>query len=270
MALGSGKIVSKDLEKIVKERGYDISPVTDNSPFFYKFDVGMPKPVSLVFWSSIVLFGLIILIPPLYWKKGAIQRRPFLKNKRYFDKGLLRSAVLFSMLGIGFMLLEISFIQRFVLFLGQPVLSLAILLSSLLGGAGMGSVWSGRFPPNKISKGIAMISLSIVGMVFGYTFLLPIIFNQLLGLDLTTRLLATIFMIIPFGFLTGSPFPLGIRWLKERSLENHIPWMWGINGVSSVMGSVTTIVVAISFGFTEALLVSAGCYFITFLIFLRS
>jgi len=269
MALGSGKIVFKDLEKMVKERGYDISPVTDNSPFFYKFEVGMPKPVSLVFWSSVILFGLIILIPSLYWKKGAIQRETHLKHKRYFDKDLLRSVVLFSMLGMGFMLIEISFIQRFVLFLGQPVLSLAILLFSLLGGAGMGSVWSGRLPPNKINKGIAMTSLSIAGMVLGYTFLLPIILNQLLGLDLTTRLLATIFMLIPLGFLIGIPFPLGIRWLKERSLENHIPWMWGINGVSSVLGSVMTIVVAISFGFTEALLVSAGCYFITFLIFLR-
>jgi hypothetical protein len=269
MALGSGKIVFKDLEKMVKERGYDISPVTDNSPFFYKFEVGMPKPVSLVFWSSVILFGLIILIPSLYWKKGAIQRETHLKKKRYFDKDLLRSAVLFSMLGMGFMLIEISFIQRFVLFLGQPVLSLAILLFSLLGGAGMGSIWSGRLPPNKINKGIAMTSLSIVGMVLGYTFLLPIIFDHLLGLNLITRLSATVFILIPLGFLMGIPFPLGIRWLKERSLENHIPWMWGINGVSSVLGSAMTIVVAISFGFTEALLVSAVCYFITFLIFLR-
>lgn len=269
MALGNGKIVFKDLEKMVRERGYDISPVTDNSPFFYKFEVGMPKPISLVFWSSVILFGLIILIPPLYWKKGVIQGRPFLKKKRYFDEGILRSAVLFSMLGMGFMLVEISFIQRFVLFLGQPVLSLAILLFSLLGGAGMGSIWSGRFPPNKINKGIAVTSLFIVGMVLGYTFLLPIIFNQLLGLDLTTRLLATIFILIPLGFLMGIPFPLGIRWLKERSLENHIPWMWGINGVSSVLGSVMTIVVAISFGFTEALLVSAGCYLIIFLMFIK-
>ena len=133
----------------------------------------------------------------------------------------------------------------------------------------MGSVWSGRFPPDKINKAIAMSSLSIVVMVLVYTFLIPIIFDHLLGLNLITRLSATVFILIPLGFLMGIPFPLGIRWLKERSLENHIPWMWGINGVSSVLGSAMTIVVAISFGFTEALLVSAGCYFITFLIFLR-
>jgi hypothetical protein len=66
----------------------------------------------------------------------------------------------------------------------------------------------------------------------------------------------------------GIPFPLGIRWLKERRLETLIPWMWGINGVSAVLGSVMTIVVAMSFGFTEAILISAACYFIAFLIFL--
>ena len=166
------------------------------------------------------------------------------------------------------MLIEISFIQKFILFLGHPVLSLRVLLFSLLGGAGIGSVWSGRFSPNKINKSIALTSLCIVGMVLGYTFLLPMLFNQLLGVNLTTRLLTTIIILIPLGFLMGIPFPLGIRWLKERNLRNHIPWMWGINGASSVLGSVMTIVVAISFGFAEALLVSAGCYLIIFLIFL--
>jgi hypothetical protein len=173
------------------------------------------------------------------------------------------------MLGMGFMLIEISLIQRFVLFLGYPVLSLAVLLCSLLGGAGMGSLWSGRFAPDKTDRGIAMTSLSIVVMVLGYAFLLPIVFDQLLGLDLVIRVFASVFLLIPIGFLIGIPFPLGIRWLKARSLENHIPWMWGINGVSSVLGSVMTIVVAINFGFTEALLVSAGCYLLIFLIFIK-
>ena len=43
MALGHGKIVFEDLEKIVRDRGYDISPVTDNRPFFYQFEVGIPS-----------------------------------------------------------------------------------------------------------------------------------------------------------------------------------------------------------------------------------
>lgn len=270
MALAGGLIAFEDFAKMVKERGYDISPVTDDSPFFYKFDVGTPKPVSLVFWSSVILLVIIISIPSLNWKKGATQRKVHLKNTRLPDSGVLRSAALFSMLGMGFMLIEISLIQRFVLFLGYPLLSLAVLLCSLLGGGGMGSLWSGRFAPDKTDRGIAMTSLAIVAMVLGYAFLLSIVFDQLLGFDLVIRVFASVLLLIPVGFLLGVPFPLGIKWLTARSLENHIPWMWGINGVSSVLGSAMTIVVAISFGFTEALLLSAGCYLIIFLIFIKS
>ena len=143
--------------------------------------MGTPKPISLVFWSSVILLVIIILIPSLYRKRGATQREAPLKNTGLPDKGVLRPAALFSMLGMGFMLIEISLIQRFVLFLGYPVLSLAVLLCSLMGGAGMGSLWSGRFAPDKTDRGIAMTSLSIVVMVLGYAFLLPIVFDQLLG-----------------------------------------------------------------------------------------
>jgi predicted membrane-bound spermidine synthase len=266
MALAKGRITIDELEKMVKEKGYDISPVTDDSPFFYKLDVGIPRPVSLVFWSSVILFLLSLLVP-LYPRRGFIPKASASKERKALRKGLWRSVVLFSMLGMGFMLIEISLIQRFVLFLGYPVLSLAVLLGSLLAGAGIGSFWSGRFCPVRINRGIAVASLSVGVVVLGYTFVLPIVFDHLLGLDLSMRILAAILMLIPLGFLMGIPFPLGIRWLKDRRLENGIPWMWGINGVSSVFGSATTVVIAISLGFTEALLVSAGCYFIVFSVF---
>ncbi len=107
-------------------------------------------------------------------------------------------------------------------------------------------------------------------MLVSYAFLLPLIFDQLLGLSLAIRLLATVVILTPLGFLMGFPFPLGLRLLKEMNMENYIPWMWGINGISSVLGSAMAIVIAISFGFTEALLVSAACYFVVFLIFQSS
>jgi len=169
---------------------------------------------------------------------------------------------------MGFMLIEIPLIQRFALFLGYPVLSLAVLLGSILGSAGVGSFWSRRIRPVSTGPGIAMASLSIIFMVICYSFILSALFEQLLGLGLVIRILASIFILFPLGFLMGIPFPLGIRWLKERHLENHIPWMWGVNGVSSVFGSVLAIIIAISFGFTEALLASAGCYFFVLLIFI--
>jgi predicted membrane-bound spermidine synthase len=266
-SLGRGQKTFRDLENMVRERGYDISPVSDNDPFFFKFEKGMPNSVSLVFWPSIMLLVFMGFIPLIWGKKQTHPTKPSSGKKRASPPDLLQSVVLFSMLGIGFMLMEISFIQRFVLFLGQPVLSLSVLLFSLLVGAGIGSLWSGRLPADKIGKGIAIASLSVAGMVLGYTFLLPVVFNQLLGFNPAVRLCATVFMLIPLGFWAGFPFPLGIRLLKELGREKHIPWMWGINGAGSVVGSTLTIVVAISWGFTAALFACACCYFIIFLLF---
>jgi hypothetical protein len=198
---------------------------------------------------------------------------PFVKRdkpKAAEAPDLMKLVVLFLLIGIGFMLIEISFIQRFGLFLGQPVLSLSVLLFSLLTGAGLGSLWSGRVAPDKIKKSLSRASFLIGSFVMIYTFLLSALFNRLLGMDLSVRILASILVLIPLGFWMGFPFPLGIRLLKEKGMEKQIPWMWGVNGVSSVFGSVLTIVVAIGFGFTEALLLSACCYFIIFFIFLKS
>ena len=268
--ISAGEIDLSDLESVLKEDGSDISPVTDNSPFFYKFEKGIPQPVSQVFWAAIIMILLVVLVPPLYWRKRLLQREPLAGNSRGFNRNPLRFVVLFLMLGAGFMLAEISLIQRLVLFMGQPVLSLAVLLFSLLVGAGIGSIYSGRFTSDKIIKVIAIVSISIVAVLVSYTFLLPLIFNQLLGLSLAIRLLATVVILTPLGFLMGFPFPLGLRLLKEMRMEDYIPWMWGINGISSVLGSAMAIVIAISFGFTEALLVSAACYFVVFLLFQSS
>jgi hypothetical protein len=67
----------------------------------------------------------------------------------------------------------------------------------------------------------------------------------------------------------GFPFPLGIRLLKKIKRESHILWAWGVNGVSSVLGSALTVTTAIHFGFTEALLLGALGYFLVFVTFLR-
>jgi hypothetical protein len=267
MSLGRGQKTLRDLENMVGERGYDIRPVSDDDPFFYKFEKGVPKSVSLVFWPSIMLLVIMGFIPRVYGKKQTHPPKPSAGKKSASPPDFLQSVFLFSMLGVGFMLMEISFIQRFVLFLGQPVLSLSVLLFALLVGAGLGSLWSGRLPADRIRKGIAIASLSVAVMVLGYTFLLPVVFHQLLGLDLAVRLCATVFMLIPLGFCAGFPFPLGIRLLKELGREEQIPWMWGINGVGSVVGSTMTIVLAISLGFATAGYVSACCYLIVHFMF---
>jgi hypothetical protein len=270
MAISGGSIGLSDVERVFNENGLDVSPVTDDNPFFYKSGEGIPQSVSLVFWISISILLLVILLPIIYWKKKLPYREAQPKNKTILSENVYRFVVLFLMLGMGFMMVEISTIQRFILFLGQPMLSLSVLLFSLLVGAGIGSIYSGRFASEKIPGVIAIISLSIVAALLIYAFSLSFLLKQLLGLELVVRLLATVAMLSPLGFIMGFLFPLGLRLLKEMNMENYIPWMWGINSVGSVLGSALTIVVAIGFGFTEALLLGAACYFIVFLIFQRT
>jgi len=267
--LAGGELSFHQIEEVAREMGMDLTTVSDNKPFFYKIDVGLPQPVSLVFWLSFVLLLLVLLAPPVYRYLHSARARGQSRERRSTRHRVAPSVFLFALIGIGFMLIEISLIQRFILYLGQPVLSMAVLLFSLLTGAGLGSLYSGRLTAEEIYKGITTAALSIAILAIVYIFLIPLIFNPLLGLNLGLRMLVMVLLLLPLGFLMGFPFPLGIRALKEREMERDIPWMWGINGVGSVLGSAFTIVIAISFGFAQALLLGAICYLFVCLVFIK-
>jgi hypothetical protein len=83
-------------------------------------------------------------------------------------------------------------------------------------------------------------------------------YNSLIHYGLSTK---------PYRFFAWIPFSFKDQVLEREGIGKAHSWMWGINGLSSVVGSAATIVVAISLGFAEALLISAACYFIVFLIF---
>jgi len=314
MHLARGEITLDRFIHMVKDQGYDISPTSDNKPFFYKIERGIPAPVFLVFWLSMMIWFLIILVPFLLrlcrnsvhgsrtsprtdydmlkinhlavrpecvegrmanydtvsLEEGrAIQGRKDSRGGKRLALSTWKSIAFFSMLGMGFMLCEISFIQRLTLFLGQPTFTLALLIFSLLGWAGLGSLWSGRFGPESIRRGIAISSLTVIILLCLYAFLLPPLLDQFLKHTLALRGLIVNLILAPVGFFMGLPFPLGIRLLKEGGMGNRIPWMWGVNGSASVLGSAMTILIAISLGFTQALLAGAVCYLIVFLIFAR-
>lgn len=261
--LSLGNISLSEIERSLKENQVDTSPVTDNSPFFFKLDTGTPIAVLVVLWASTVLLVVVLLASSRRRRSTGSSRR-----RRSARQTPMRFMVFFTMIGIGFMLVEISTVQRLILFFGQPVLSLAILLFSLLLGAGIGSLYSNRYPDERIARVIAVTALAITAALLLYAFLMPPILETLLGLPLAVRLLVTVVMLAPLGFLMGFPFPLGLRLLTHRGMESYIPWMWGINGISSVVGSALTVVIAINLGFIQSLLLGASSYLIVFLLFL--
>lgn len=265
VALERGEKTAAELRALVKERGYDIDPVSDNNPFFYKFEKGLPKSVSLVLWVSATLLLLVAGVP-LFKQRNYPRSLP--GNRPNRRRPPFRVVLLFAVLGVGFMLIEISLMQRFSLFLGSPVLSMAVLLSSLLAGAGMGGLWSKRLmTPTQTTRGIARASLWVAVIVLGYTVVLPLILDQLLGLSFAVRIGIVVALLLPLGFCMGIPFPSGIRLLQKIHMEPLIPWMWGVNGLGSVLGSTLTIAIAIRFGFTEAMIASAALYLVVFALF---
>ena len=161
------------------------------------------------------------------------------------------------------MLIEISLIQKFILFLGKPTLAISVFLFSLLIAGGIGSLTSNLLSREKSLKFVAKVSLTICIIVLIYAFTLTYIFIAFLGLNLALRCMISAALLFPLGFLMGIPFPTGIKALREISKED-IPWMCGINGSTSVIGSILATVIAISAGFSWALFLGAFAYFIVF------
>jgi spermidine synthase len=236
-------------EALIKNASFETSPVTDDDPFFYKSELGIPSVVVLLLVLSSIAMILVWLIKPSY------------SNGRDNRRNNILLLLLFSLLGIGFMLVEIPLIQKFILFLGQPVYSMAVLLFSLLIGAGIGSWVSGIFWKQGILHKLRLSSM-MVGILVGiYILFLPHVFTFLLGTPFYSRILISFVLLSPLGFFMGMPFPLAMTVLGEMGLNQYVPRMWGVNGIGSVLGSALAIALAISFGFSYAMLLGAILYF---------
>ena len=156
------------------------------------------------------------------------------------------------------MLIEISLIQKFILFIGKPTLTFSVILFALFLSAGLGSLTSNYFR-GRLSRKVALITLGVAILAIIYAFLLSPLINNFLSLRLLGRSLLAIALTIPLGFLMGIPFPTGLRMLKEVFPE-EVPWMWGVNGITSVLGSAGAVAMSMLFGFTWSLLLGGAVY----------
>ncbi|MBN1827767.1 MAG: hypothetical protein JW884_01310 [Deltaproteobacteria bacterium] len=257
VALAAGTAEFSDLVEKVEGLGYDISVVSDNNPFFFKFDRGLPGPVRSVFWTSVILLAMILFLPLALPRLFRRSERP--SNKDASGR-IFPLAIIFFLLGLAFMFLEMPFMQTFVLFLGHPVTAMAALLFSILTGTGIGSFISSRISDAKAgrlfiiagSAAAAAIMISLLGLA-------PF-FQRFLGHSFAFRLSLSILWLVALGSILGLLFPLAIRFAYLQGRSEIIPWLWSINGVSSVAGSSAAIMISIRYGFTETMLLGALLY----------
>jgi len=134
---------------------YDISPCTDDKPFFFNYyrygqlferltnpvdereleqryhpDFPVGHMVLLASLAQIALLALVLIFLPLRKLAREGLRAP--GTWRYFGY--------FAALGMGFMFIEIVLMQKMVIFLGHPTYAVSVVLASLLGFAGTGAL----------------------------------------------------------------------------------------------------------------------------------
>jgi SAM-dependent methyltransferase len=260
-------IANPDHDAFIAAYPLDISPATDNRPFFFNLvllgDLLDPSlSGSGVYRTSMeaiyILFAVIgitatlsalfILIP--LWlgaKRRGLSRPPTL------------TLAYFGTLGLAFMIVEIPTMQKLTVYLGQPVYSLAVVLFSLLLFSGLGSWWSGRWAAERIPGNMRVVFPVLVIFLVLHALISSTILEQTLQLDLPARLLIAVFLLSILGFMMGIPFPTGIRWVGRRQ-PTVVPWLWGINGVTSVLGSALATAFSIHFGFRVTLFIATFLY----------
>ncbi|KPV62876.1 MAG: spermidine synthase [Candidatus Bathyarchaeota archaeon BA2] len=228
-------------------------PVTDDDPYYFCVERPIPETLRNLFTVTLLLAFVFFAVP---W----IAKR---QQKTKHASGLFSFVIFFSALGLGYMLLEVALIQKFILFLGYPTRALSVILFSLLLSSGIGSFVSGWASERKLVKNVLLACPVIIIIVTCYVFSLPSLFAIWLSQDSAVRMLVTVLLLFPLGFLMGIPFPTGLRILS--SSNQSVPWMWGINGAMSVLGSVLVTVIGITYGFSYAMILGAFAYFIALL-----
>ena len=249
---------------------YNTEPATDDRPFFFNFFswsdafFASKSPSSdhtaLVGGEPIGIYILLALLLQTIVATLVLVLLPLLRlGFRSEGKAGSRARILvyFCALGFAYLLVEITTIQRFVLYLGHPTYSLTVGLASFLVFSGLGSGWAGRFGSGARTASVA--AMIVVLLLVAHALVLPGFLRNTLASSEPMRILLTIAAIAPLAFAMGIPFPTGLRQL-EGGAPGVVPWAVGINGAASVVASVLSIVLAMEFGFAVVALVAAGLY----------
>lgn len=254
----------------------NLAPPTDDSPFFFQMlrmrdilnrqawqipDVAFNlKAVFLLaaLLATVIGLTLLCILLPLWLKSGAESRR-----------GASALFVFFAAIGLGFMLVEISQLERLLVFLGHPSYALSVVLFALLLSSGLGSYLAERMADASARGAGALPLLALVGLLLLFGAVTPALLGAFQASATPVRIGIAIAMLFPLGLFMGTAFPLGMRVASTRC-STLTPWLWGLNGGTSVCGSVLAVVIAISAGISASFWTGVASYGVAVLAFLAS
>lgn len=265
--LFSRLILTPDPQAFYDAYAMNVAPTRDNSPFFFNNlrpgDYAAALTLSAESQkTNLGTYVLVVLLMITFGVVATFLLGPLLLFRREALRGgRSRLALLayFAALGLGFITVEIALAQKFTLFLGHPVYALTVVLCSLLLFSSAGSRWTAGRDDARLHTASTRAILALVAVAGAYLVILPWLFYRFVGLPLPLRIALSVALLAPLAFLMGIPMPAGIR-LARRESAPLVPWGWGLNGATSVLGSVLTFLIAMSFGFNQAVLFGLAVY----------
>jgi spermidine synthase len=293
---GATALLGPDRVSFLGRYKFNISPTTDDRPYFFDFFKWQALPellerralggAALLDWGYLILLStlaqagvlsLVLILAPLRFYRAS----PASSLDRW------RVAIYFLAIGLAFLFVEIASIQRFILFLGHPIYATAVVLCGFLVFAGMGSGFSpklaawvataGASPTTKRLWGRIRLRLGALEVAIGgivvvallYLNVLPQLFALLIALPGTPKIAVALLLIAPLAFCMGMPFPLALSRVSARAPE-LVPWAWGINGCASVLSAILATLLAMDVGFTCVMLIAIALYLVAAAAFRRT
>jgi predicted membrane-bound spermidine synthase len=256
------RIVLEGWKDVAESASVNISPATDDRPFVGQMGLWRnftwekpPKlfglgvygyPISQLIVVIILLVAIVLVVPlnllPYLFKGPRLRVAPWLY---------------FMAIGSSFMVVEVVLIQKYALFVGSSIYSIAAILLTLLIASGIGSRFSAKIDSRVAFGGIVLWLLL-------EAFVLTFVTQSLGHLEMGPRVVLTALLVAPLGFFMGMPFPKGA--LRVGQL---VDWGLAVNGVASVLGGAGVVLIAMTSGFRAALLTAALLYVFAYLLISR-
>jgi hypothetical protein len=265
-----------DLRQFLRDYPINIAAPTDDSPFFFNMlrlrDIGnlsllnfgalsynlkAVATLGVLFMTVTVLTVLCILVP--LW----------MTRQRQTLAGSAPLLLFFTAIGLGFMLIETSQMQRLIITLGHPTYGLSVVLFAMLLSSGIGSYLTGGKRTDLAGTGgrRRLVALVIILMVFGLV--TPAIARWSQPLTTPIRILAAVLLLFPAGLFMGMAFPIGMKLAAGRA-QQLTPWLWGLNGAASVMASVLSVCIALTWSISTAFWTGWACYAVALAAFMSA
>jgi spermidine synthase len=271
-------LTTPDPAAFLRTYPYDVSPVSDDRPFF--FYTVQPRDVANFLWFANrasadfkINRALPVLFALMAVSMGAtllvlILPRLLLGARLPKQRGVMPFLWYFVCLGAGYILVQVALIQKFVLLLGHPTYALTVIVFSMLVASGLGSYTSARVVQGD-DRRLARVLLGVAVLIAAIAFGANLLIYSAAAWPLASKVAITALVIAPAAFLMGMPFPSGLRRLEQRHAPS-VRWAWSLNAAASVLGSAGAIMLAIYAGLRATLLVGGMLYLIALLVILAT